>query len=70
MTTTTVPHVAAVRRSRTDERRARVEDAIHDNEMEGAHVTPTFREDAERYITGEISLADWIAITRARYGLA
>ncbi len=52
------------------EREALVAEAIHSGEMEGLRVDPVTREDAQEYITGQISSDELVARARARYGLA
>jgi hypothetical protein len=51
------------------ERARRVAEAIHSGEMEGLHVTPAGRADAEEYIAGSIDSDELVARARARYGL-
>lgn len=53
----------------TDERRRRVEVAVHSGEMEGLHVTPDTRADAEEYVDGQIGVEELRARVRARYGV-
>ncbi|MCS5480708.1 hypothetical protein NYP18_13745 [Corynebacterium sp. YIM 101645] len=43
--------------------------ALHSGEMEGLHVTPAGRQDAEQYIDGQISADELVARARARFGL-
>ncbi|MBT1608612.1 antitoxin VbhA family protein [Curtobacterium flaccumfaciens] len=50
-----------------DERR-RVEVAAPSGEMEGLHVTPASRTDAEDYVAGRISVRELRARVRARHG--
>ncbi|MBT1620566.1 hypothetical protein N8D74_17730 (plasmid) [Curtobacterium flaccumfaciens] len=52
-----------------DERRRRVEIAVHSGEMEGLTVTPESRADAEDYVAGSISSSELVRRVRARYGL-
>ena len=52
-----------------DERRRRVEIAEHSGEMEGLHVTPASRADAEEYVAGRISVRELRARVRARHGV-
>ncbi len=52
------------------ERRFAMEQAEHSGEMEGLHVSPETRADAEEWITGRIDVDELIARTRARYGLS
>lgn len=60
---------SAVTATTQAERERRVAEAIHSGEMEGLHVTPAGREDAEEYIAGRIDSDELVARARARYGL-
>ena len=51
------------------QRRFALEQAEHSGEMEGLHVDPATRADAEEYIAGRIQIDELVARTRARYGL-
>jgi hypothetical protein len=51
------------------ERRRRVEAAVHSGEMEGLTVTPATRADAEKYVDGAIGSSELVRQVRARYGL-
>jgi len=51
------------------QRRFAVEQAEHSGEMEGLHISPEARADAEEYIEGRISSDELVARGRARYGL-
>lgn len=51
------------------ERMRRVAEAIHSGEMEGFHVTPAGRADAQEYVAGRIDSDELVARARARYGL-
>lgn len=51
------------------ERGRRVGEAIHSGEMEGLHVTPATRADADEYVAGRIDSDELVARARARYGL-
>lgn len=51
------------------ERELRVAEAIHSGEMEGLHVDPSTRADADEYVAGHISSDELVARARARYGL-
>ncbi|MFT3875131.1 MAG: hypothetical protein QM708_01685 [Propioniciclava sp.] len=51
------------------EREGRVAEAIHSGEMDGVHVTPATRADAEEYVEGRIDSDELVARIRARYGL-
>ena len=44
-----------------------MEEAIHSGEMEGAYVSAEFREDAEEYIKGDISIEDLMRRTKRRW---
>jgi hypothetical protein len=50
-------------------RRFALEQAEHSGEMEGLHVDPATRADAQEYIAGRIEIDELVARTRARYGL-
>lgn len=52
------------------ERERRVAEALHSGEMEGLHVTPPTRADAEDYVAGRIDSDELVARVRVRYGLA
>lgn len=49
------------------DRKRLMEEAIHSGEMEGAYVSNEFREDAEEYVHGEISIEDLMKRTRRRW---
>lgn len=51
------------------ERERRGAEAIHSGEMEGLHLTPAGRADAQEYIAGSIDSDELVARARARYGL-
>ncbi|NTW39879.1 MAG: antitoxin VbhA family protein [Cellulomonadaceae bacterium] len=51
------------------ERERRVAEAIHSGEMEGVHVSPAGRADAQEYVAGRIDSDELVARARARYGL-
>ena len=51
------------------ERRFALEQAEHSGEMEGLHVDPGTRADAEEYVSGRIDSNELVARTRARYRL-
>jgi Antitoxin VbhA len=59
----------AITESERGERRRRVEDAIHSNEMEGLHVNADTLADADEYVAGRIDSDELVARARARYGL-
>jgi len=52
------------------ERARIVEEAEHSGEMEGLHVDPATRADADEYVAGRIDSHELVARARARYGLA
>ena len=51
------------------ERERRVEELIHSGEMEGLHVDPQTRADADEYVAGRIDSHELVERARARYGL-
>ena len=51
------------------QRRFALEQAEHSGEMEGLHVDPATRADAEEWVAGRIDVDDLVARGRARYGL-
>ena len=46
-----------------------LEQAEHSGEMEGLHVDPATRADAEEWVAGRIDVDELVARGRARYGL-
>lgn len=44
-----------------------MEEAIHSGEMEGAYVSEEFREDADEYVKGDISIDDLMMRTKRRW---
>ena len=52
------------------EREHRVEEAIHNGEMEGLYVTSETRADADDYVAGRIDSDELVERARARYGLS
>lgn len=44
-----------------------MQEAIHSGEMEGSCVSAQFREDAEEYVQGDISIEDLIRRTKRRW---
>ncbi|HRN30264.1 MAG TPA: hypothetical protein PK781_01600 [Terrimesophilobacter sp.] len=52
-----------------EQRQRAVEEAVHSGEMEGLHVDPDTRADADAYVAGRIDSDELVARTRARYGL-
>lgn len=51
------------------ERERQVAEAIHSGEMEGLPTSDATKADADKYIAGEIDLAELEARVRARYGI-
>ena len=51
-------------------RRTALEQAEHSGEMEGLHITAATRADGESYAAGRISVDEFVARGRARYGFA
>lgn len=49
------------------DRRRLMEEAIHSGEMEGAYVSDEFREDADEYVKGDISIEDLMKRTKRRW---
>jgi hypothetical protein len=64
-----VPDQEVIAESERTERRRRVEDAVHSNEMEGLHVNAETLADADEYVAGRIDSDELVARARARYGL-
>ena len=58
----------------TDDERAkrewRVQQAVHNGEMEGLYVSSATLADADEYVAGRIGSDELVARARARYGLA
>jgi hypothetical protein len=52
------------------EREWRVQQAVHNGEMEGLHVSAATLADADEYVAGHIDSDELVARARARYGLA
>jgi hypothetical protein len=52
------------------EREWRVQQAVHNGEMEGLHVSAATLADADEYVAGRIDSDELVARARARYGLA
>ena len=46
-----------------------IEEAIHSGEMEGAYVSAEFREDADEYVKGEITIEDLMRRTKRRWNI-
>lgn len=44
-----------------------MKEAIHSGEMEGAYVSAEFREDADEYVAGEISIEELMTRTKRRW---
>ena len=51
------------------QRRFALEQAEHSGEMEGLHIDPATRADAEEWVAGRIDVDELVARGRARYGL-
>ena len=51
------------------QRRFALEQAEHSGEMEGLHIDPATRADAEEWVAGCIDVDELVARGRARYGL-
>lgn len=49
------------------DRKRLMEEAIHSGEMEGAYVSAEFRDDAEEYVKGDISIEDLMRRTKRRW---
>lgn len=49
------------------DRRWLMEEAIHSSEVEGAYVSAEFREDAEEYVEGDISIEELMTRTKRRW---
>lgn len=49
------------------DRKRLIEEAIHSGEMEGAYVSAKFREDADEYVRGDISIEDLMKRTKRRW---
>ena len=64
-----MPDQEVIAESERTERRRRVEDAVHSNEMEGLHVNAETLADADEYVAGRIDSDELVARARARYGL-
>lgn len=52
-----------------ESRASRVEAAVHNEELEGLHVSQQTRADADSYVAGEINSDELVERVRARYGL-
>ena len=44
-----------------------IKEAIHSGEMEGAYVSAEFREDADEYVAGDISIEELMMRTKRRW---
>ncbi|KAB1650848.1 MULTISPECIES: antitoxin VbhA family protein [Adlercreutzia] len=44
-----------------------IKEAIHSGEMEGAYVSAEFREDADEYVAGDISIEELMTRTKRRW---
>lgn len=51
------------------QRRFALEQAEHSGEMEGLHIDPVTRADAEEWVAGRIDVDELVARGLARYGL-
>lgn len=51
----------------TVDRKRLMEEAIHSGEMEGSYVSEEFREDADEYVRGDISIEDLMKRTKRRW---
>ena len=51
------------------QRQFALEQAEHSGEMEGLHIDPATRADAEEWVAGRIDVDELVARGRARYGL-
>lgn len=51
------------------QRRFALEQAEHSGEMEGLHIDPATRADAEEWVAGRIDVDELVARGRARHGL-
>lgn len=49
------------------DRKRLMEEAIHSGEMEGAYMSAEFREDADEYVKGDISIEDLMRRTKRRW---
>ena len=48
-------------------RRRAMDEAIHSGEMEGAYVSAEFREDADEYVQGDITIEELMTRTKRRW---
>ena len=44
-----------------------IKEGIHSGEMEGAYVSAEFREDADEYVAGDISIEELMTRTKRRW---
>lgn len=44
-----------------------IEESIHSGQMEGAYVSTKFRQDAEQYVRGDISVEELVKLTKRRW---
>lgn len=49
------------------DRKRVIEEAIHSGEMEGTYVSAQFRQNAEEYVSGEISIEELMRRTKRRW---
>jgi excisionase family DNA binding protein len=61
--------VIAYRTMQRAERLRIVEEAMHNNKMEGLPISDAARSDAVAFVSGKIDEDELVRITRARYGL-
>lgn len=52
------------------DRKRVIDEAIHSGEMEGAYVSAEFREDADEYVKGDISIEELMTRTKRRWIVA
>ena len=49
------------------DRKRAMDEAVHSGEMEGAYVSAEFREDADEYVAGEITIEELMRRTKRRW---
>lgn len=49
------------------DRKRLIDEAVHSGEMEGAYVSAEFREDADEYVKGDISIEELMRRTKRRW---
>ncbi|MFT4136363.1 antitoxin VbhA family protein [Microbacterium sp.] len=62
--------ITAITTAQRAERERQVAEAIHSGEMEGLPTSEATKADADKYVSGEIDLAELEARVRTRYGIA